>query len=519
MGSGLAWLDYDGDGWWDLYLVQSGPFPPDDSPAAANRLYRNRGPGADGRVTFEDVTERSGAGDRSYGQGAVAADVDGDGDTDLFLTNFGPDVLLLNQADGTFTDASESAGLALDGWSSSAAFADADADGDLDLFVTGYVDYDVDNARACGTGEPDYCNVLFFAGTDDAFFRQEDDGTFEEATLASGFDHPAGRGLGVLFTDLDGDHRPDVYVANDLDPNRLYRNLGAGEDGRIAFEDVSLLSGASLDRQGKAQAGMGVAAGDVDGDGLADVALTHFDVETNTLYRNLGHGQFEDVSASSGFGLPSFNLLGFGIVLADFDLDGDLDAYVANGHVFERSARDTVSRAQRDLLLAGTGDGRFVDQGFEGGADRVGRGAAAADYDGDGDLDVAVQHNGAAPELWHNRTLQPAEALGRAGCACRSAYAEQIGRRSLPYKSWLGLDLRGPGGNPQAIGARVTLRHGRRSQVRWVQAGQSYQSSGDRRLLFAPKDASVELEVLWPSGHRQLLRDLPVSRYLRLTAR
>jgi hypothetical protein len=485
MGAGLAWLDYDGDGWLDLYLVQSGPFPPDGSPAAANRLFRNLGPS--GR--FEDVTRGAGAGDRGYGQGATAADVDGDGDADLYVTNYGPDVLLLNRGDGTFAPAA--AGVGVDGWSSSAAFADAEGDGDLDLYVTGYVAYQADHGWDCGDEiGPDYCNVIFLPGEDDVFLRRRADGTFAEATLAAGFEHVGGRGLGVVWTDLDGDGRSDVYVANDLDPNRLFRNRGDG-----TFEDVSLASGAAVGREGKAEASMGIAVGDVDGDGRPDLAVTNFDVELNALYRNLGGMAFDDVSTASGFGPPSLNLLGFGVVLADLDGDGDLDAFVANGHVFERPSRAGVERAQRPLLLLGDGRGRFVEQRFDAPAG-LGRGVAAADYDGDGDVDVAVQHNGGAPELWRNDTA---------------------------VVRWLGVELRGRARNTQAVGARVCLvtggqPTGGRRQTRWVMAGESYQSSGDRRPLFAwPSGEEVrELEVEWPSGRRTRVVRPPPGRYLRL---
>ncbi|MEE8523093.1 MAG: FG-GAP-like repeat-containing protein, partial [Thermoanaerobaculia bacterium] len=300
MGSGLAWLDYDGDGWLDLYLVQSGPFPPDGSAAAGNRLYRNQG---DGR--FVDRTDAAGAGHRCYGQGVLAADFDGDGDTDLYLTCFGPDVLLDNRGSGrsgipAFADVTRDRGLGADGWTSSAAAADADGDGDLDLYVTRYVGYGPERGRFCGdtvTGEPDYCNVNFFAGDDDLLYLQDDDGRFREVTTTAGIDHPAGRGLGVVWTDLDGDLRPDLYVANDLEFNRLYRNAGGG-----TFEDVSMLSGAAFSREGKGEASMGVDVADLDGDGLPEILLTHFDVETNTLDRNLGGLQFDDASATSGFG-------------------------------------------------------------------------------------------------------------------------------------------------------------------------------------------------------------------------
>ncbi len=497
MGSGLAWLDYDGDGRPDLYLVQSGPFPPDGSAAAANRLLRNRGPDSGGKITFEDVTDRAGAGDRSYGQGVTAADVDGDGDLDLYLTNYGPDVLLENRGDGTFEDRTAAAGLGdAGGWSSSAALADVDGDGDLDLYVSRYVNYDPAHRHQCGrAGRPDYCNVILFAGIRDLLYRQRADGSFEDVTSEAGLTS-AGRGLGVVWTDLDGDRLPDLYVANDLDPNRLYRNLGVGAGGQIRLVDVSLISGAAFNREGKAEAGMGVAVGDLDGDGLPELAVTNFDVETNTLYRNLGELMFDDVSAAAGFALPSFNLLGFGIALADFDGDGDLDAYLANGHVFEHPRRENTGHAQADLLLLNDGHGRFREQRLPGEA-KIGRGSALADYDGDGDPDIAVQNNRGPAELWRNDS-----AFGR----------------------WIGVELDGRGRNTQAVGARVRLVTARpgaeageqRSQVRWVIAGKSYQSSADRRLLLAwPADErALELEVLWPSGRVTRLLRPPEDRYL-----
>ncbi len=500
MGAGLAWLDADGDGWWDLYLVQSGPFPPAGTAAATNRLYRNRGPAADGRVTFEDVTAAAGAGDRGYGQGAVAADVDGDGDTDLYLTNFGPDVLLTNRGGELgrirFEDTTLRAGLGASGWSASAAFADADADGDLDLYVARYVDFDPAHGRFCGdrrSGRRDYCSVLLFAGVGDRFYLGRGDGTFAEATVEAGLAAHAERGLGVLFTDLDGDGTSDLYVANDLDPNRLYRGR-RGTGGRPRFEDVSLLSGTAFNREGKAEAGMGVAAGDVDGDGLPELAVTNFDVETNSLYRNLGGLLFEDASASSGFGLPSYNLLGFGVVLADFDGDGDLDAYVADGHVFEHPRRENMHRAQGDLLLLGDGRGGFTEApaGVAGLPPRVGRGLAACDFDNDGDLDLAVQNNGGAPLLLENR--RP------------------------PSGRWLGVVPRGRAPNTAAVGARLTLTTAHGRQVRQVTAGGSYLSSGDRRVLFAwpAADRARELAVRWPSGETTRIADPPAGRYLEV---
>ena len=488
MGPGLAWLDYDGDGWQDLYVVQSGPFPPGASPRAADRLFRNRGDG-----TFEDVGERAGTGRLGYGQGVVAADADGDGEVDLYLTAFGPDALLLNGGDGTFRPASES-GLALEGWSSSAAFADADADGDLDLYVTRYVAYDPAAPLRCT--EPDreelrYCDPSLFVGESDRFYRNLGGGRFADGSADAGLPAVGARGLGVVFGDLDADGRPDVYVANDLDPNLLLRNLGGAR-----FADVSLVSGAALSREGRPQAGMGIALADLDGDGDADLVVTNFDVETNAHYRNAGSLVFEDVAASSGVGLPSFNRLGFGVVARDFDRDGATDLFVANGHIFERPGRENVAFRQPAQLLAGDGRGGFREVACAplAALPAVGRGAAAADWGNDGAADVAVAVNGGALQLWHN-------GVERGG--------------------WLGVGLRSVGPNREAVGATVTLvASGGRRERQWVLAGDSYQSSSDRRLLFGlPEGGRPEaLEVTWPDGRRARLLEPPPDRYLRLTA-
>ena len=483
MGSGIAWLDFDSDGWIDLYVVQSGSFPPDGAAASANRLYRNRGDG-----TFEDVTQRSGVGDRGYGQGVVAGDVNGDGHTDLFVCNFGRDALYLNRGDGTFENATARAGVALEGWSSSAAFADADGDGDLDLYVARYLEYDPGAALYCGlpdTDERRYCDPSLFRGASNRFYRNRGDGTFEDATAAAGLQDPGGKSLGVLFTDLDGDGWPELYVANDLTFNNLYRNRGNG-----TFEDVSLLSGTAVNREGKVEAGMGLAVGDLDGDGDPDLVKSNFDVELNTFYQNLGALMFEDVSARSGFGPPSFNLLGFGIVLADLDRDGDLDAYVANGHILDKPLRESVTHAQRGLLLLGDGKGHFREQRCGPAFERaeVGRGLAVADYDNDGDPDLAILNNGGPLQLLRND--------GAGG-------------------QWLGLRLRGRAPNTGAVGARVNLTTDTGRQVRWRLAGDSYQSSSDPRVLFGlPRSDRVRtLEIVWPHGTPTVLEKVALGAY------
>ncbi|HVR28805.1 MAG TPA: CRTAC1 family protein [Thermoanaerobaculia bacterium] len=490
MGAGLAWIDYDGDGWLDLYLVQSGPYPPAGSAEAANRLFRNRG--GEG---FEEVPA-SGTEHTGYGQGVLALDLDGDGATDLIVTNVGATALLRNRGDGTFEDASGRLGEPASprAWGSSVAAADAEGDGDLDLYVAQYLDYDPEAELFCGdraTGERDYCDPAMFEGLRDHFFRNRGDGSFEEVGRQVGLGGADGKGLGVIFGDLDGSGRPDLYVANDLTLNLLFRNRGDG-----VFEDLSLLSGAAVNAHGRPEAGMGVIMADLDGDGDPDLAVSNFDVETNTLYRNLGGLSFEDASSVSGFGLPSFNLLGFGLIAADFDLDGALDVFVANGHIFERPRRENVSYRQRDLLLRGDGRGRFAEvrcAALES-APRVGRGAAAADFDLDGDVDLAVANNDDGPTLLINRIAE------------------------MAHPGWLGVELVGGAPNTEAIGAVVTLRQGDRAQRRWVLAGDSYLSSGDRRVVFglADRDAPLVLDVDWPSGKHQRVVAPSSGRYLRL---
>ncbi len=491
MGAGVTWLDWDGDGLVDLYLVQSGPFPPDGSAAAANRLFRNLGGGR-----FAEVAGAAGASGVTgsgfgpgYGQGATAADVDGDGDSDLYVTNFGSDALYENLGNGRFRDSTVDSGLGLDGWSSSAAFADADSDGDLDLYVTRYVEYDPETPIFCGdpaTGERRYCDPSLFLGAADRFYRNRGNGTFEDATAEAGFAGADGRGLGVVFIDLDGDRRPDLYVANDLTLNLLFLNLGGGH-----FDDVSLVSGAAVNAEGKPEAGMGIAVGDLDGDLDPDLLVTNFDVETNTLYKNLGGMAFLDVSTAAGFGLPSFNRLGFGIAAEDFDGDGDLDVYVANGHIFERPLRDNVSWREPDQLFEGDGRGGFVERLCNVLAERptVARGLAAADPDGDLDPDLAVTESGGPVRLLENR------AAGG---------------------SRLGVRLVGASANTEGVGARILLATGSGQAARWVTAGESYQSSSDRRARFglAAMTAPEALEVAWPSGRTTRILSPAVDAYL-----
>ncbi len=495
MGAGVAWVDWDGDGWWDLYLVQSGPYPGRGGQEAANVLLRNVG----GTLKPRAVP---GADESSYGQGVLAVDVDGDRDPDLIVTNVGPTVLLRNEGERGFRSAplEDPAAPPLQArpWGSSAAAADGDGDGDLDLYVSQYLDYDPEADLFCGdvdSGVREYCDPSLFEGLSDRYWRNLGDGRFEHATEAAGLGKVRAKGLGVLFVDLDQDLQADLYVANDLDLNLLYRNRGDG-----TFEDVSLLSGAAVDGNGKPEAGMGLTVSDFDQDGDPDLAVANFDVETNTLYRNLGGLFFEDVSAAAGFAQPSFNRLGFGVVSEDLDLDGVIDVFVANGHIFEHPKRENVSYRQPALLLRGLPGGRFEAQSCSA-LDlypAVARGAAAGDLDNDGDGDIAVSHNDDTAILLRNRAVDDSRA-----------------------RSWLGVELVGRSPNTEAIGAVVTLRNAERIDRRWVIAGRSYQSSADRRLRFAvpegePSRERLRIEVTWPSGHRQRMGVAALNRYLRI---
>jgi hypothetical protein len=351
MGSGLAWLDYDNDGWMDLYVVQSGPFPPEGSLRAQDRLYRNNGDG-----TFTDVTVKAGLKDSGYGMGVVAADYDNDGYVDLFVTNFGGNILYRNNGNGTFTDVTAKAGVAGSGWSTSAAFADFDGDGLLDLFVARYLDYSVEKNYFCGdavTGRRDYCHPSLYPPVSNLLYRNNGDGSFTDVTVSSGIGAALGKGLGVVVSDFDDDGRPDIYVANDTTMNLLFHNLGG-----MKFEDVSLLSGAGVNAAGRAFGGMGVDAGDLDGDGRIDIAVANFEAEPNSLFRNLGSMVFEDVSGVGGFGPPAFTFSGFGLNAFDAANAGRLDVFIANGHVLEVPRMQGVTYAERPFLMWNNGKGK-----------------------------------------------------------------------------------------------------------------------------------------------------------------
>jgi tetratricopeptide (TPR) repeat protein len=491
MSGGVGLLDYDGDGWLDAYCVQGGalidrPSPGEGgSPAPGDRLFRNRGDG-----TFEDATERSKiaaiAWGKGYGMGVAVGDYDNDGDPDLFVTRVDAYALYRNRGDGTFEDATAAAGLAgrRDN-PTSAALADLDGDGDLDLYVCHYMIWDPANPPTCHkeAGEYFYCDPSKVQPAPDHAFRN-DGGRFVDVTAESGLAETGGRGLGVVAADLDDDNRVDLYVANDGTANYLLRNKGG-----FRFEEVALEAGVAGSASGGYQAGMGLACGDLDGDGRPDLLVTNFYGEGTTYYRNLGQGLFADRSGASGLGLATRYLLGFGIALADVTNSGRPDVLITNGHVNDN--RPFFPYAMPSRLYTNRPDGRLVDISKQAGecweVPRVGRGLAVGDIDNDGRPDALILAQNEPLAYFHNRS-------------------EGVGRFVI-------FRLEGTKSNRDGVGARVTVTAGGRRQVAWRLGGGSYQSANDPRLHFGLGDAArVEsVEVRWPSGRVDRHADLPAS--------
>jgi enediyne biosynthesis protein E4 len=490
-GPGVAWLDYDGDGLFDLFLVQGSAIvglPP--SPPPTSKLYRNEGGGR-----FRDVTEALGVAVVGCGQGAAVGDFDNDGDPDLFVTFYGrPNALYRNEAGERFVEVASSAGLASPpagrngpNWTTSAAFLDYDADGFLDLFVCSYVEVDLDNYPICKT----FCSPHEFKASASSLYRNRGDGTFSDVSREAGVDRPDGKALGVVALDLDDDARTDIFVANDEMPNFFFRNLGGGR-----FASQGVIGGCAVNSAGNTQAYMGVDADDLDGDGLPDLYATAYARETDTLFLNVGNGQFLDATQGSGLGPPSWYGLGFGTCFLDADADGFLDIFVANGHVdsgVDKLGDPNNTFRQRAQFYRNAGRGRFRDISRRSGPyfqlARVGRGVGPCDYDNDGRMDLAVANSGEPMALLHNLSVTP--------------------------DHWVRIELRGTRSNRDAVGTKVTLRlsDGRRI-VRHRKGGGSYLSAGDPRLLvgIGPATHVDGVEVRWPSGLEERLGPIDASR-------
>jgi enediyne biosynthesis protein E4 len=513
MGSGVAWLDYDLDGYPDLLFVQGGKFPPDSkSPATqpTTRLYRNQGDG-----TFVDVTEKVGPLVTGFGQGVAVGDYDNDGYPDLFVSCYGHGRLFHNEPDGRggrrFRDVTRAAGIELDGWCSSCAFGDVHGNGYLDLFVCRYVHMDLQRYPFCGdkTRDPPLritCGPREFPGTRSVLYRNNGDGTFTDVSASAGIEGE-GKGLGVVIVDLDSDGRSDIFVGNDEMPNFQYRNLGGGK-----LQSCGIVSGTAVNWQGRPMGSMGVEADDFTGHGRPDVFITTFFHQGWTLYRNEGGNLFTDVSPRAGMHIASWDKVGWGTCPLDADLDGALDIFVANGHIY-RNAEEMPDRddqgkplrfAQLPQFFRGDGRGAFRDISADAGdyfrRPHAGRGVAMADYDNDGAMDIAINHCGEPAGLLHNET------------------------RSTHH--WIRLQLEGArhlrsgASNRDAVGARVTVRAGGRTLVRYVKGGGSYLSAHDRRLLIGLGDADRvdEVEVRWPNAQASTQRfgPLPASRSYKL---
>ena len=484
-GSGVLWLDVDGDGWQDLLLVNGTAWPGRGEAETHAALYRNDRDG-----TFTDITRGSGLDVPVYGMGGAAADFDNDGHVDVYLTVLGPNRLLKGAGDGTFTDVTETAGVGDPGFSTAALWLDYDEDGHLDLFVGNYVRWTPETDLFCSlSGDTkSYCTPESYQGQSGTLYRNRGDSTFEDVTDAAGLRAPSSKALGVVMLDHNDDGWMDLFVANDTQPDQLFENRGDG-----TFEDIGVLAGVAFSDAGVARAGMGVDAADYDGSGRPDLVIGHFSTEMMALYHNEGNGLFIDEGPRSAIGRATLLTLTFGCFFFDFDLDGWPDIFAANGHVADDVERvqARITYAQPPQLFRNAGRGRFEEVSAPDtalGAAQVGRGAAYADYDRDGDLDVLVTANGGPPRLLRND----------GGNANRALRIRTVGTPS----------------NRDGIGARIDVTTGGRTRWQVVKTGSSYLSQSELPVTFGLGDGTRadSVTVTWPSGRVDRLGAVAADR-------
>lgn len=495
IGSGVALFDYDNDGDLDIYLINGNYHNRQRNQASPeNQLYRQEANGI-----FLNATDESGLGDTGYGMGVAVGDIDNDGDLDVYVSNYGPDQLYMNNGDGTFQNITRKAGIDNTAWGCSVTFLDFDLDGYLDIYVTNYVNYDPSSVCMDRAGRPDYCGPDGFSGVPDVLYHNNRDGTFTDVSVASGIAQVASKGLGVVSADFNGDHLPDIYVANDGMPNHLWINQGNG-----TFKDLALELGAALNEMGQAEASMGIALGDADSDGDLDLFLTHLRTETNTFYRfsdqTVG---FLDDTTPAGLAGPSLPYTGFGTGFFDYDQDGDLDLVVVNGRVTRGPLLVKTNNpdywddyAEPNFLFENKGNGRFENishlvpefsQVIENS-----RGLAFGDMDNDGDVDLLVTNEGGLARLFKNE---------------------------YPRKGhWLNIRAINPKLHRDAYGARIVTYINDKKIVRIIQPGYSYLSSNDVRAHFGLGTAARvdSIQVIWPDGRLQTFNEVQADHFITI---
>ncbi|HWW18808.1 MAG TPA: CRTAC1 family protein [Candidatus Saccharimonadales bacterium] len=491
LGSGCAFLDYDADGWQDILLINGMDWPGHKRQRSTLRLYKNNRNG-----TFTDMTKAAGLDVEVYGMGVAVGDYNNDGFPDIFITCVGQNRMFRNTGKGTFIDVTRGAGLGgRQGFSTSALWFDYDRDGLLDLFVCNYVRWSPEHDVFCSLDgkHKSFCTPEAYRGDTCWLFHNRGDGTFEDVTPTSGIFDTSSKSLGVAMLDYDQDGWADLLVANDTQPNKLYKNLRNGK-----FKDVAVEAGLAFSTEGKARAGMGVDVADFENSGNPGIAITNFDNEMIGLYRAVRKGTYDDISVPAGVGLASRNSLGFGCAFLDVDLDGSLDLAVANGHIEEtvRNIRGNVGYAQPPQLFLNHG-GKFQDVAAEVDGEfaepKVGRGLAYGDFDRDGDLDILLTTNNGPAHLYRNDQL--------------------AGDRSIRFH------LTGTKSNRDAIGAVVRIFHDGQSQSRMVKGGSSYLSQSELPVTFGvgKRDRVARAQIEWPSGAKEEFKDLEAGRAYHVT--